>query len=1075
MKKQLFFTLLGLLSTICTTRAGQTDYTSLAAGFHTPPDSVQTSVYWYWLSGQVSVEGVERDLEAMKRAGINRAFIGQIGMGEMRTPYQSLELFTDAWWRVLHAALKKATELNIEIGIFNCPGWSQAGGPWIRPEASMRYLDRVEARVTGGSRIRVELQRPDSLFQDVRTIAFPAPNSRGRTLSNGNTRITATGLLQDPARLLDDNPATDACFDGSSEAILDLVSDSSITLRSITIVPAHRPIRAECELFIREPQGYRSLRTFDIDRSNPSIEVGFMSYAPVSISVAPVRSREFRLVIRHAGRDTGFSEVRFSETPRVERYAEKSLAKMFQSPLPFWQEYMWPKQAEPDDPSQVVQPGQVLDISACRHGDRLEWEAPAGEWIIQRLGMRPTGMQNGPAAPEGTGLEVDKLTETWLEEHFDGFIGAILERIPAADRKTFRVIVADSYEKGSQNFTDAFLEEFKARYGYDPLPWLPVYSGTVVGSQECSDRFLWDVRRFVADRLAHAHIGGMREMAHRHGLTLWLENYGHWGFPGEFLQYGGQSDEVSGEFWSEGTLGDIENRAAASCAHIYGKRRVSAESFTAAGNDYLRHPAMLKRRGDRFFAEGINNTLLHVWISQPGEETPGLNAWFGTEFNRHNAWFPYMDLFTDYLKRCNYMLQQGLNVADVAYFIGEDAPKMTGMTDPPLPAGYQFDYINAETILERMSIRNGLWTLPHGTQYRILVLPPLRTMRPELLSRLADLVREGGILLGMAPERSPSLEGYPAADRKVRELAASLWKGVDGRTCKAVRHGRGMVLSGMNLEEALRVAACPPDCRIDPSVPVLFGHRDAGALQIYFLTNQAEERIRFSAGFRASGYTPEWWDPVSGLRFPLPEYTDNGTHTWIPIMLEPAQSGFVVFRPTTRSSVRRRGRNFPEPAKTRRLENPWTLTFDTSRRGPQHPVVLDTLGDLSRSDQDSIRYYSGPIRYETTFDLDSRPRGKRIFLHTGAPGVMAKVHVNDRYAGGIWAAPYRIDVTDLLRKGQNRLTIEVVTTWVNRLIGDSLLPAGKRGTWTVSNPWNPDSPLQPSGLLQPVTLEIYEP
>lgn len=1072
MKKILLFALFGLLFGTSAAPSDGGEYATMKAGFRLPPDSIQTSVYWYWLSGNVSVEGVERDLEAMKRAGINRAFIGQIGMGEMPTPYKPLKLFSDDWWRVLHAALKKATELRIEIGLFNCPGWSQAGGPWIRPEASMRYLDRVETRVTGGRRITVELPQPDPDFQDVRTIAFPAP--AGRTLSNADARITATGLLQDPAQLLDGDPQSGACFDGSPEAVLDIAADKDITLRNITLVPMHRPIRAEGELLIREAGGYRPLCAFTIDRSNPSIEVGFTPYAPVSISLAPVTGREFRLVIRNAGRDTGFAEVLLSETPRVERYAEKSLAKMFQSPLPYWQEYMWPVQAEPGDPSLVVQPGQVIDISACRHGERIEWEAPAGEWIIQRLGMRPTGMQNGPAAPEGTGLEVDKLTDAGLQKHFDGFIGAILKRIPAADRKSFRVIVADSYEKGSQNFTDTFLEDFKARYGYDPLPWLPACYGTVVGSQECSDRFLWDLRRFVADRLAHAHIGGMREIAHRHGLTLWLENYGHWGFPGEFLQYGGQSDEVSGEFWSEGTLGDIENRAAASCAHIYGKRRVSAESFTAGGNDFLRHPAMIKRRGDRFFAEGINNTLLHVWISQPGEELPGLNAWFGTEFNRHNAWFPHMDLFTDYLKRCNYMLQQGLNVADVAYFIGEDAPKMTGVTDPPLPAGYQFDYINAETILERMTVRDGLWTLPHGTQYRLLVLPPLETMRPELLARLRELVREGGILLGAAPERSPSLEGYPEADRRVRELAADLWSGVDGTQHRAACYGRGLVLCGMELEEALRMAECPPDCRIDPSVPVLFGHRDAGTMQIYFLTNQADERIEFPAEFRTSGATPEWWDPVSRCTFPLPEYADDGRYTRIQLVLEPSQSGFVVFRPTLRSDARRKGRNFPEPAATLPLENPWTLTFDAAARGPQQPLVLDTPVDLSRSELDSVRYYSGRIRYETTFDLDSRPRGKRILLHTGPLGVMAKVHVNDRYAGGIWTAPFSLDITELLRKGQNRLRIEVVTTWVNRLIGDSMLPVEERGTWTVSNPWNPSSPLQPSGLLQPVTIESYE-
>jgi len=198
--------------------------------------------------------------------------------------------------------------------------------------------------------------------------------------------------------------------------------------------------------------------------------------------------------------------------------------------------------------------------------------------------------------------------------------------------------------------------------------------------------------------------------------------------------YGGQSDEVAGEFWSEGTLGDIENRAASSCGHIYGKRKISAESNTCSGNPFSRYPAKFKQRGDRFFAEGINNTLLHVYIEQPYEnKNPGVNAWFGNEFNRKNTWFSQIDVYNDYLKRSNFMLQQGLNVADAAYFIGEDTPKMTGVTDPELPVGYQFDYMNAEVIEKYMIVENGLLTLPQGTKYKILVLPQIKTMRPELL------------------------------------------------------------------------------------------------------------------------------------------------------------------------------------------------------------------------------------------------------------------------------------------------------------------------------------------------------
>ena len=134
----------------------------------------------------------------------------------------------------------------------------------------------------------------------------------------------------------------------------------------------------------------------------------------------------------------------------------------------------------------------------------------------------------------------------------------------------------------------------------------------MVGSRDQSDRFLWDLRRLIADRVAYDYVAGLRDICHKHGLQTWLENYGHWGFPGEFLMYGGQSDQISGEFWSEGNLGDIENRAASSCGHIYGKRQIWAESCTSGGPVFYRYPRMMKQRVDRFFTEGINSTLLHL-------------------------------------------------------------------------------------------------------------------------------------------------------------------------------------------------------------------------------------------------------------------------------------------------------------------------------------------------------------------------------------------------------------------------------------------------------------------------------
>ncbi len=1072
MRKPLFKTLLCLSLLVPFTGNGQ-DKNALEAGFMNPAEKVQTSVYWYWISGNISEEGVKKDLYSMKEAGINRAFIGNIGLEGIHTPYKTVPFYSEEWWKILHAALKTATELGIEIGIFNSPGWSQSGGPWVKPEQAMRYLASVKAEVSGGKQVEVVLAKPDKDFQDVRVIAFPSVGKKATRLSAANAKVTSAMSLQNLNSLIDGDKETAVLFTEKSEkpVAIDFRTDQPFTLRSLQIFPARQPIQTNARLLVKENGGYRMLSEFKIDRFNANLNVGFDPYAPVVISVPETTASEFRLELANTASGMGLGEVEFLSLPAVERYPEKTLAKMFQTPLPYWHEYQWPVQPEVGDPSLVIDPGKVLDISAFLQGDRLIWKAPAGEWTILRTGMLPTGVTNSPADPEATGLEIDKMSRKHVEAHFEAFMGEIYRRIPAEDRACWKVVVQDSYETGGQNFTDDFLSEFQARYGYDPLPFLPAYEGYVVGSEDRSDRFLWDLRRLIADKVAYDYVGGLRDVCHKYGLTTWLENYGHWGFPGEFLQYGGQSDEIGGEFWSFGDLGNIENRAASSCGHIYGKQKISVESFTSGGTPFSCYPAMMKQRGDRFFTEGINNTLLHVYISQPSEERePGMNAWFSSEFNRLNTWYPQMDLFTSYLKRVNYMLQQGLNIADVAYFIGEDAPKMTGIVDPELPKGYQFDYINAEVIERDLFVKDGLLTLPHGTQYRILVLPKLETMRPELLAKIKKLIEDGAVVLGPAPKRSPSGESFPTADRQVEKLAGELWSGLDGRSVKAVKRGKGELLFGMTMEEALKYIGCVPDCGLPADAPVLYGHRSAEDADIYFISNQKDEMIEIRPEFRIRSRQPELWDATTGRIRTLPAYEVTAAGTVVPLKLYPYESAFIVFRRSaTKAEETGLQLNYPVLQTLVRLDAPWKVSFEEKRRGPASQTFA-RLEDISKNENPDIRYYSGTIWYETEFKLKKKPEGE-LYLNLNDVGVMAKVKINGQYAGGVWTAPYRVNVTDLVRKGKNKVEIEVVTTWMNRLIGDSGLPESERKTWTPCNSWKPTDTLQKSGLVGPVYIE----
>jgi hypothetical protein len=1002
------------------------------------PDSVQTSIYWYWLSGNISKAGVVKDLQAMKKAGINRAFIGNIGLEDSSVPHGKVKMFTDEWWDILHTALKTATELNIEIGLFNSPGWSQSGGPWVKPTQAMRYLTSSQKVVSGKGVKSIQLEKPAGDFQDVKVIAYSAPTK------NKPEEIIQT-LKSD-----------------QKEATIDFVADQPITARSISILTGENQINATAVLKVLDQGTYKEVKTFTIDRHNMALNVGFLPYGPVAVSLPETTSKTYRLEIKSNGGGISLKEIKISNVPVVASYIEKSLGKMFQDPLPYWKEYQWPVQSETSY-SEVIDPKKVIDISAFMDKNGLlKWDVPAGEWIVQRFGMLPTGVTNAPADPEGTGLETDKMSKTHIESHFNAFMGQVIKRIPASDRKTWKVVVQDSYETGGQNWTDDMAPRFISQYHYDPVPYLPVLDGKVVGSQDKSDRFLWDLRRLIADRVAYDYVAGLGAISHKYGLRTWLESYGHWGFPGEFLQYGGQADEIGGEFWSEGQLGDIENRAASSAAHIYGKTKVSAESFTAAGKTFGRFPYMMKQRGDRFFTEGINSTLFHLYIHQPEEQLPGINAWFGNEFNRHNTWFPYLDLFTAYLKRCNYMLQQGNYVADVAYFIGEDAPKMTGITDPALPKGYSFDYVNAEVILQRATVRNGRMYLKGGMSYALLVLPPLETMRPLLLKKILEMSNQGLHIMGQLPKRSPSLEGFPQADNEVVELSKQL------KTSKNY-------LNHNDIAKTLAALNLGPDFEEKGSNSTLFIHRKLAEGELYFISNQKEETVELSPSFRVKNAAPELWDPTNGAIRPLKGFVVKDNQTTVPLKLAPLQSVFVFFKNGTSqtNAVKNLGVevNFPAPSTQVTINTPWKVKFDEAFRGPKAPVIFENLTDWTKRPEDAIKYYAGTAVYSNTFKVKLPAKGEQIYLNIGALNGMAKVRVNGKYLGGIWTAPWKIDIGKALKNGENVVEISVVNNWMNRLIGDSKLPVAERKTATYVNPYRPDSNLQPSGLIGPVVVE----
>ncbi len=480
--------------------------------------------------------------------------------------------------------------------------------------------------------------------------------------------------------------------------------------------------------------------------------------------------------------------------------------------------------AYPELPATAVVPrGSIVDLTPRVAADgRLDWEAPAGAWTVLRLGHTTTGRTNHPAPDAGRGLECDKLSREAVATHFRHLVGKLAADNPGLSGRgrAFVRTHIDSWEVGSQNWTPRFRQEFRRLRGYDPLLLLPVLSGCVVDTAEISERFLWDVRVTIAELLLQNYAGQLRDLARGCGLELSIEAYGDGPF--DDLAFAGQADEPMSEFWSWSRFGGASScLEMASAAHVYGRPIHGAEAFTATDAEkWLGHPGNIKDLGDWAFCAGVNRFVFHRYALQPWtrpDRAPGMSMGpWGLHYERTQTWWPQSHAWHAYLSRCQYLLQQGLFVADLCFLLPENAPQgfhapaQGGESQP----GYRFDSCPADVVLTRMAVQGGRIVLPDGMSYRLLVLPRVARMTPRLLRRIRDLVEAGATVLGDPPVGSPSLDGYPQCDEEVRQLARGLWgdgQPPDVLAARAV--GKGRVLWGRELQP-------PPDPEYDPGAAV---------------------------------------------------------------------------------------------------------------------------------------------------------------------------------------------------------------------------------------------------------------
>lgn len=924
MKHKLFHLLLAMAPML----AGANDLDAL---FRNPPPEARPQVWWHWMYGNITEEGITKDLEQLNKLGISgvtQFHNAMLNKGPRSTPKGPVRFMSQEYQDLVQHAVKECNRLNMTMGLQICDGFSQAGGPWIKPDNGMRTLAVNTLSARGGETLSAKL--PD---KTVRVLAY-------------------RGTLKAPAEPKDAKKAPDAPM---------------------------------------------------INPRDPYLN-GENTRSPA------VKSREF------------------------------------------------------------------IDLTDQCRGQNLNWKAPDGSWVVLVFYDALHPATNHPASPEGTGLEANKLNSEAIDLVFDNYVGKLIENAGDLAGKTLRHVLIDSWECGYQSWTEGFAEEFKKRRGYDPTPWLPVLAMVPVNSFEESNRFLTDFRVTLDDLLIEEYYGHLRQRLNKIGMELHAEvlyGWNQWnGMFGSPIRQYGVVDVPMNEMWMEKQYfgnrhRNLHGRAytgyAATAGHVYGKSIINDESFTVAGKgDFHYLPAMLKPAADYQLCRGTSRFVMHTSVHQPADETPGWTHSFnGVNVHRGNTWWPYAKGFIDYLARCSCLMQQGVFAADVIRYVGHEDTYSEGYGELPiggLPLGYRADHCDNTVLLERMDVKDGRIVLPDGASYALLLLADKKTMAPEILAKLAELVKKGATVIGPKPEHAPGLTNYPECDAEVKRLADELW-------------GRGAIrevpiaeqLSAMKLQSDFSYKASPGMSAIN------FVHRKLPDADIYFIATAGESRV-VDCSFRISGKCAQEFDPMTGEISDLPNAVEKEGRTHLKIELEDQGSKIIVFRDQPVGRIAFSG----EVKETIDITGPWTVNFQADRGAPEK-IELTNLISWSEHSDFGVQHCSGVGTYRTTFDLsESQISNSRVQIDLGEVCDLAEVIVNGVSVDTLWRPPFKIDVTDQIKAGKNSLEIRVVNTWVNRLIGDAKVPGKERICKIVpaEQPWfNEQSRLHPSGLLGPVKLK----
>ncbi len=1096
----------------------------LEAGFLNPPESAKPRVWWHWMNGNITHEGIRADLNWMHRTGIGGFQNFDAALMTPQVVDKRLVYMTPEWKEAFLFTTHLADSLGLEMAIAGSPGWSESGGPWVTPEQAMKKFVWSETRITGGTFFKGILPKPPSV-----TGAFQNIPVRQAFSLSGTTEEPSPEFYADAAVVAFRLPENDVTLDSLDPKVtssggkfsLEALTDGDLSTSSL--LPYTRSGENAWIMFeFEQPQtmqaltivggGYGGAFGFGADPGNRALEVSdngndFRKILDISIggveqktlTFKPVTAKFFRFIWKtpepqpafNIGAAFGFDTALLPEPPTGTQVAEVVLHKAarvnrFEEKAGFANAIdLYTAHTPTAGAGNTINKADVTDLTSLMKPDgTLEWTPPEGNWMVLRLGYSLTGHKNSPASPEATGLEVDKLNAAHVKAYFDNYLDQYNDATGGMmGERGLQYMITDSWEAGTQNWTDQMMAEFTKRRGYDLLPWIPVLTGYIVESAEASDRFLWDFRKTIGDLTTENHYDQLTQLLRMRGMARYTESHESGrAFIGDGMEVKRNAAIPMSATWTPGGFDpgtevaaryQADVRESASVAHLYGQNLVAAESMTAIGSAWAWSPELLKPTADMEMANGLNRFVIHTSVHQPvDDKIPGLGLGpFGQWFTRHETWAEQAGPWISYLARSCYMLQQGKFVADVVYYYGEDnnITALFGSKLPDMPEGYNYDFVNADALLNILSVEKGIITTASGMRYRILALDSNSVyMTLPVLRKINDMVNAGAVVTGPKPIATPSLSDDK---REFETIVGRLWASGNGVT----KVGKGRVYAGKTLKEVLYQLGIQPDFTYSKPMAdtrLMFVHRNLKNIDFYWVNNRNNRVEDIEAVFRVEGMEAEIWHPENG-KIEQATYTISEGLTKVPLHLEPNDAVFIVFR--NKAITPSRIIEKPIEKQLATFEGPWNVAFQEKRGAPSE-MVFELLTPWNENADAGIKYFSGTASYTKTIDIPVEWLNQVTtrWLDLGSVKNLAEVIINGQSLGIVWKSPFRVEVSTALKPGKNTLEIRVTNLWVNRLIGDQQPGVKEKITYTTMPFYRADSPLLASGLLGPVRLLDFE-